>query len=455
MIDLGREYKAAVAGRYRLITEKDFDRIRGDRLLTSVKLGGHLYHLYVDADEQFLFNRTGRVVLGLPVLEQAAALVEHGPLVLADELYSATQDRSRVGEVTHALGRGGAELAANLRFAAFDVLIKNGEGFQANSCEQADEVLAGLLGLDGPLHRVERHMLDRNGLRETFRREVIQGGQEGLICMSDDGVVYKVKNRQEIDAVIIGFTEAQPDSERGLEAGMVGSLLTALMWPDGTLQLLTRVSAGLTNALRCDLFHLLSDAGTESLFKATDENHTLFQMVHPEIIVEVSFLDIITETPTGKPTKRPVLSFEAEAYFPQFPERFVEVVFPTFSRLRDDKQVNPCDLRLTQLAKFVDLDNLERGSRALALSKSEILRREVYVKSAKEQTMVRKFISWRSNKQELDDSFPAYVFCFVDYSPNRKSPLSRTLRCATSEEAIHAIHDRFLAAQIKKGWAPI
>ena len=97
LADLGREYKEAVAGRYRLITEKDFDRIRGDALLTSTKLDGHLYHLYVDEHEQFLFNRTNRVVIGLALLEEARILIEHGPIILSGELYCAKNDRSRVG----------------------------------------------------------------------------------------------------------------------------------------------------------------------------------------------------------------------------------------------------------------------------------------------------------------------------------------------------------------------
>ena len=78
----------------------------------------------------------------------------------------------------------------------------------------------------------------------------MKGDQEGLICQSDDGLVYKIKNRQYLGAVVVGFTEAQPDPKKGLEAGMVDSLLTALMRPDGSLQLLTEVGSGLTNALR-------------------------------------------------------------------------------------------------------------------------------------------------------------------------------------------------------------
>ena len=352
-----------------------------------------------------------------------------------------------------ALGRGGEEFARNLRFGAFDILIKNGERFQYPGPMKADKALAELLPTSGRLHRVPRQLLDKAAVRERFRREVVKGDQEGLICQSDDGLVYKIKNRQYLDAVVVGFTEAQPDPDKGLAAGMVGSLLTALLRPDGSLQLLTEVGSGLTNALRRDLFHMLSADLAESMFKATDENHNLFQMVRPSVVIEIGFLDVVSETPRGRPVRRTVLEFDAEAgFFPHLPERFVTVVFPTFHRLRDDKQATPSDLRLTQLAAFTDLDNLEANARSIQLPESEILRREVYVKTFREQFMVRKFVSWRTNKAELDDSFPAYVFCFVDYSPNRRSPLCRTLRCAPDAAGIIAIHERFVENEVKKGW---
>jgi hypothetical protein len=40
----------------------------------------------------------------------------------------------------------------------------------------------------------------------------------------------------------------------------------------------------------------------------------------------------------------------------------------------------------------------------------------------------------------------------VDYSPNHKSPLSRTHRCASTKDIIGATHERFIEERIKKGW---
>ena len=40
------------------------------------------------------------------------------------------------------------------------------------------------------------------------------------------------------------------------------------------------------------------------------------------------------------------------------------------------------------------------------------------------------------DKHELDSSFPAFLFCHVDYSPTRKAPLKRGIRVGSSREAV-------------------
>lgn len=66
--------------------------------------------------------------------------------------------------------------------------------------------------------------------------------------------------------------------------------------------------------------------------------------------------------------------------------------------------------------------------------------------------MVRKFVLWKTNKENESDEFPAYVLHYTDYSPNRKSPLSREVRVSSSEEQISAFFDQFREEYIKKGW---
>lgn len=450
LVERGRGYKKLVAGRYKLVKEGDLRHIADDELLTSVKLDGQLFFLYVDEAESFLYNPRGKVVMGLPLLEDTKALAEHGPLLMAGELYHKEAERSRVYDVTSALGSDASVKPESLGFAVFDLLSKGGERYQVESFKKADEDLAELLPDEGALHRVKREALDAKGLSETFNEQVVDGGQEGLVCLSDKThMVYKVKQRHEVDAVVVGFTE-RPD-----DPGAVRVLLTALMRPDGTFQLFSKVGGGIEDDLRRELFRRLSPTAVESEYKETDREHTIFTMVKPELVVQVGFHDLIQENSSGRPQMKAVLSFDAEqGYLVQAPERFVTIIFPTFRGLREDKEVNPTDLRLTQLRDFVDLENLESEARSLDLAKSEIRKREVYTKTTKGLVSVRKFISWKTNKEDVDETYPPYVFAYVDYSPGRKKPLARTVRSAPSEEVVDELFDSFLKENVKRGWKP-
>ncbi|MDJ0836936.1 MAG: hypothetical protein QNK37_10500 [Acidobacteriota bacterium] len=143
---------------------------------------------------------------------------------------------------------------------------------------------------------------------------------------------------------------------------------------------------------------------------------------------------------------------EDSGWEPCLPERFVDLLFSVFVRLRDDKGVNPEDLRLTQLRDLVDLDNLESSRRTIHYRTSEILRRRVWTKVTKGKTSVRKLITWRTNKHEDDHDFPPFVFCYTDYSPNRAQPLKRTVRGALNEAQADLFFESFQAKEIKKGW---
>ena len=86
--------------------------------------------------------------------------------------------------------------------------------------------------------------------------------------------------------------------------------------------------------------------------------------------------------------------------------------------------------------------------------RGEIRKREVYTKTTKGLVSVRKFISWKTNKEDVDETYPPYVFAYVDYSPGRKKPLARTVRSAPSEEVVDELFDSFVKENVKRGWKP-
>ena len=445
-----REYKKNVASRYKLLSEGDLRTLPDDEYFTSLKYDGQLHYLYKKEDEIFLFNPRGRVIMGLNLLEQATeALSGVDEILLAGELYiSNDQKRSRVYEVTSALGMESGGAVNNLRFGAFNILKLNGESRQSELFKDNLEWLQANLPAVGDFHLIEHKLLSKADIGKLYNDLVVGESQEGLVCTSvESPIIYKVKPRHNIDAVIVGFTE-RPD-----EPGTVRVILTALMRPDGSFQLFSKAGSGFDEDTRREIYRKLKDDVIESDYKEADRNYTLFSMVKPKHVVELSFHDLISENASGKAQMKAVLNYEDNAYKASLPEKFITVLAPVFKRFRDDKEVNVDDLRITQLRDLVDLDNLDASSRKMDLAQSEIIDREVYTKTAKDLMNVRKFICWKTNKADFDDDYPPYVFCYVDYSPGRKGPLKKVLRTAQTAEELAVIFNAFKEKEIKKGWA--
>jgi hypothetical protein len=124
-------------------------------------------------------------------------------------------------------------------------------------------------------------------------------------------------------------------------------------------------------------------------------------------------------------------------------------------RLRPDKQINAVDIRISQVTDRCYIPEARASVSAKELPQSELVRREVYTKKAKDQIAVRKLLVWKTNKEQIDSAYPAYVVHFTDYSAGRKEPLSREVRLAPSEEAAMQIAAAMLEENIKKGWEPV
>lgn len=452
LLGQARQFKKNVASRYRLLNEGEIKHLEGSNLKASLKLDGQLHFLAKVGEEIFLYNIKGRVISGLPLLDAAAEQLKgvEQALIPGELYFTAAENRPRVYDVTKALSANGAADAKHLAFAAFDILELDNESCRGLSFDEKQNKLAELFAKEGPCHRVEQHDIDKPGLSQLYKKWVVDGDEEGIVCVDvDEHTIYKIKPKHNVDAVILGFTES-PDV-----ADSIRVLLTGLMRPDGSFQVFAKVGTGYDEQQRRDLFTQLSAMAVPSAFKATDRNHTLFTMVRPEIVMEMAFHDLIYENTAGKPEMKPVLNYSAEeGYGTLLPQAFVSVLGPVFKRFRDDKTVSPEDLRLTQLQDFVDLDNLNQASKSLDLAASAVLQREVYSKTTKGLVAVRKFISWKTNKETIDNHYPAFGFCFVDYSPGRKGPLKRVLRTAPTQEGIEEIFNKFKETEVKRGWKP-
>lgn len=209
--------------------------------------------------------------------------------------------------------------------------------------------------------------------------------------------------------------------------------------------------SGLGDDLKRLLVGRLGAAAAESGFVQTDSRGIAFQMVRPEMVCEVSFGDLVAEDSRGRAKTNPLLEFDGGAWKPCGRMPGVAAQAAVIERFRDDKGIDPADIRVEQLSQICPF--AERKE-AAALPKSTLLKRKVFKKTSKDKVMLQKFVVWKTNK-EADPPYPAFVFHYTDFSSGRKDPLKKDIRVAATEEQINAIFDAFVAENVKKGWEEV
>jgi ATP-dependent DNA ligase len=449
---------------------QDYRRMTGARMLpldateVTKKIPTGDYHVSRKVDGEFdllayqdgeavLVNPGGTVRVGLPLLKEAAEQLKKAGMkraIVAGEFHYVDPKgkRPRVHDVSRAARQpaGQADLDA-LHFAVFDLVSLNGVEPAANFANTWKTILE-LFAKGKRVAPVEAVTLKEPKEIEEKFQEWVSKGAEGAVVRSDAAGMFKIKPRHTLDAAVIGFTEGADDRQ-----GMVHDLLLAVMRPEGVFQVLGRVGGGFTEDDRRKFLSDLKDRAAESEYTEVNDQ-VAYQMVRPEWVIEVSVLDLITQTTRGAPITRMALDWDRPSTRWRTLRRLplAAPISPQFVRRREDKHVVQQDVRIQQVADLVEVQHVERDARQFKLPASEVLRREVYTKQMKGQTMVRKLVMWQTNKDKVSEDYPAYTIHFTDFSPNRKTPLERDLRISNSKEQIAQLWDALAEENVKKGW---
>lgn len=422
----------------------------------SRKVDGEFTVLIFRGGLAFTLNPGGTVRVGLPFLEEAASLLSKAgvsDVLIAGELYVHKEfGRTRVHDVsTTVRGPKSEDDLRLLRFAVFDIISLDNKNV-VQPFSDTWKSISKWFGKGERIHPVEaKTAKDAGEIGRIFEEWVEKEGAEGLVVRSDTAGIFKIKPRHSIDVAVLGFTESLADRQ-----GMLHDLLMGVQRDDGTLQVLGRVGGGFTEDQRREMLSDLKDMVVESEYAEVNSDHVAYQMVNPKWVAEVSCLDLISQTTRGGSVDRMVLDFKdngSKQYHVVTKLPLASVISPQFVRRRDDKKVRPQDVGLRQVTGIVEVPLSDRDARQMTLPLSEILSREVYTKDLKGQTMVRKFVTWKTNK-ETTDEFPAFVMHFTDFSPNRKDPLSREIRVSSSQTQIAQLLAVLKEENIKAGWNP-
>lgn len=452
-----QDYRRASSARMIALDRHDAQRkLPASDYHVSRKVDGEFTVIVWRDGEILTVNPGGTVRTGLPVLEEAARLLQEAGVneaLIAAELFVNRPDgrRPRIHDVVQVARKPeSADDLETLQLAVFDIISLNGsppENFSA-ACQ---EILR--LFDSGTLVRPvdARSATTADEVLQCFDEWVDQEGAEGLVVRSETAGSFKIKPRHTIDAVVLGFTESTDDRQ-----GMLHDLLLGTVRGDGAIHVLCRVGGGFSDELRREMLSDLKDMVVDSDYTEVSGDHVAYEMVRPEWVIEITCLDFIAQTTRGGSINRMVLNWDADAstwrIIRQLPG--VSVISPQFVRRREDKTVHIDEVSIRQVADVVDIPMVDRDATQLALPKSELTRRAVFTKELKGAVMVRKFLLWKTGKEQESDDFPAWVLHYTDFSPNRRTPLAREIRVSNSQDQIEQLWETLQSENIKKGWKP-
>jgi len=438
------QYRQLVAQRYTPSSPADLGRmLAAPPFHVSRKIDGELWFLVVGTSAAQLVAANGRVVSGdCTILQHAKDLPENS--ILAGELFvHQSGTRERVGDVSAALASGSQDLA----FAVFD-LVRQGEvTWRETPYAERLRVIQEALPDSGVLATIPVLTVGSEADVVGIYQDIVdRDGAEGIIVRCADGRALKVKPERNVDCAVLGFTSRE--SSGGTPE--IRSLLLGLASPDTDTYLVAGTVGNIAETLdRKALLDLLQPLTCASQYRQAASSGQLYYMVEPQHIIECRILDVQVEDSKGRSIRRPQLHFENGEWSVTGNVQAATLINPTALRLREDK----ADLR--EGAGWDQISDVATGPSVQAPdhAASEVIQRRVWVKTTKDKTDVRKLVVWKTNKDHIDPVFPAYVVHWTDYSAGRKTPLTREVRPAPSEEVATSIADGLIEANIKKGWA--
>jgi ATP-dependent DNA ligase len=447
ILQLAKEYKRKTASRYLPVSSEEITTkiIESDEYSVSKKYDGHLFLLYFDGKTSTLYNHGGKKLTDLGLLKEADELLKGKckEIVFAGELYLHKDgERSRSFDLTAALG----DNHKDIQYKVFDILILDGEEKEFN-IKELNTKLKELLKTGNSVNEVETSFVEsRKEIESLFQDIVVKGNKEGIVVQSDNGPTYKIKPLITLDAVVVGFSEGEGSRENKLK-----ELLLALKVSENEYLTIAKVGNGFTDEQRDSIFKELEKQKVDSDYVEVSSSNIAFTMVKPIRVVEFSCLDVFNENSKGNINKMS-LTFEENAYSAEFKKPSVSITAGVFLSFREDKKVNSEDVGISQITKILPLESKDKN--VSEIKESKLLHREVYVKESKGIKKVRKFVVWKTNKEESKE-FPAFVYHYTDYSPDRKDSLKKEIKVSENQKEIEMVLKTELEDNVKKGWEKI
>ena len=275
---------------------------------------------------------------------------------------------------------------------------------------------------------------------EIFNQWVEVENEEGIVILDKYNKAFKVKKVHEIDAVIIGFVEMLKEKRiRGFDS--ISALLVALMRNDGSYQVLAIVGGGFEEDQRIDFYKLLKDDVVRSKYKETNREGRAFRFVKPKYVIELRYLDMISKDYEGNPRLKMALEFVNDEWTIKRVVPFISLISPYYKILRTEinkedlptlEFANPKspiyeDVKIDQVFDIANIESPRAISEIQELQQSEMLFKVFYNVKWGGVDSAKKILIWKTNKEEIDKTYPKYVVYYADYSYMRAKPLEQQI----------------------------
>lgn len=449
---IAQDYKRKLSGSMRAVSGQDISRIpEGKGTFVSRKYDGEFALIFFDGENIISLHPSGTARSGLPCLEEAAAKLKKAKVkscILAGEFH--LLDRSKttraLEQVLRVLRTPSSKAALDqIALAVFDLIELDEK--PVTEAKKVFDNLTKWFGKGKNVHPVEYKEVSKNeAILEIYLNWVVGEAAEGLVVRHDKGGYFKVKARHTLDVAIIGYSEGTENRK-----GMLHDLLVAVVRPDGTFQELTRVGGGFSDADRKQFIKDLKPLVVPSEYVAVNNDYVAYDMIKPGPVIEISCLDMIAERTKGGPVNRMVLEWTGKKYAALSRMPLVSVISPQFLRLRDDKEASVADTSIRQVTDLAPVEDAAKSADTSKKKPSELIERTVYTKVMRDNLMVRKLLLWKTNKEDSQD-FPAYVVYLTDFSPNRKTPLERDIKVASTEAVAKKLFKEMADKNFIGGW---
>lgn len=389
--------------------------------------------------EPIVFHNTFGVEIGLPAAEEYAAALEKAgrtSALLVGEL-ATTAMRSHSYDVIRAINS--PQKAPDLRkleLVFFDVILLDKKDQQTLDYAARVKVLQSLPKTELAFIPDFKEVNSLAELNQFYKKQV-DDGQEGIVVFDTvGGGAYKIKPKFNIDLAIVGYVEGTDDL-----AGSAVSIMGALV-KDGQYQLVARVGVA-DPSQREPLFKEFSKNRVASEYIETDSDSRPIVWVKPTKVMEINAEDITWEDTRGGQWTNAVLAIEGNTLVYKGQGEIMKPFHPTLERIREDKSVNDCTFKQMP---GTDL----KIKKAAGAGSSKILVREVYSKTLKGKTAIKKLVAW----ENTDTTGPKIVIHTVDYSAGRAEPLKEDTKATNDTADLATFVEVWKEEELGKGWAP-